>query len=308
MQFKKISYSHIILILLVGFASNISAQVKKRSKTFYIMHASSKKFIHPYGGNIGQGIDLVLFDGCKKEASFYIEYADEGTWGYLVSTKYPNLVIHPNGSSPSAGNGAELAYWPGKLPGSQFRIDQKNKTIQHKSGRYWHPRGGSGMPGNDTGIVIFDGVNMNTKFEVVDSNKKPIKLELPVTTTTRWNLIYQDMNSMNRETTGSYTVTIGQMESNSSTNERETTTSGSIETSMLGVDASASYEVRNLYLATKAKEKRRDSQGAINYKLLPGEAIYIWQKELVAKWSDGSIYTMGTYITQSTNSNVTPVN
>ncbi len=33
---------------------------------------------------------------------------------------------------------------------------------------------------------------------------------------------------------------------------------------MFGVDASVSLEVRNLYSATKAKEKRRDNQGAIN--------------------------------------------
>ena len=307
MKFKKISHSLIILIFLTGFATNISAQVKK-SEHFYIMHVSSEMFIHPYRGSIGQGIDLVLYPGCHKDASFYIEYADDGKWGYLVSTQYPHLVVHPNGSSPSAGNDAELSYWPEKILGSQFRIDQHNNTIQHRSGRYWHPRGGSAMPGNDTGIVLYDGHNLNTMFKAVDSNKKTIKIELPVTTTTRWNLIYQDMNSTTSKTTGSYTVTMGQMESNSSTHEKETTAAASMESSMFGVGASVSVEMRSLYSKTKSQEKSRQNQGAINYELPAGQAIYIWQKELVASWSDGSIYSMGTYITQSTSKNVTPVN
>lgn len=307
MQLKEISYSLIILGLLMGFATSTSAQVK-RSKPFYIMHASSQKFIHPYRGSIGQSIDLVLYPGCHEQASFYIEYADDGTWGYLVSTQHPHLVVHPNGSSPSAGNDAELSYWPGKLMGSQFRINQKDNTIQHRSGRYWHPRGGSGMPGNDTGIVLYDGFNMNTLFKAVDKNGKTVKIELPVTTSTRWSLIYQDINNTSNKTTGSYTVTIGRVESSSSTKEHETTGSVSMETSMFGIDGSVSAEIRNLYSRTKSEEKSRLNQGAINYELPPGDAIYIWQKELVANWTDGSMFSMGTYITQSTGNNVTPVN
>ena len=164
MELKKISQAFIILIFFMGLATNISAQVE-RSQEFYIMHASSEKFVHPFRGSIGKGVDLVLYDGCKREASFYIEYANNGTWGYLVSTQYPDLVIHPYGSSPSAGNDAKLSYWTGKLMGSQFRIDQNANTIQHRSGRYWHPRGGQGIPNNDTGIVLYDGHNLNTMFK-----------------------------------------------------------------------------------------------------------------------------------------------
>ncbi len=192
--------------------------------------------------------------------------------------------------------------------GSQFRIDQNNNTIQHRSGRYWHPRGGSGMPGNNTGIVLWDGYDQSKLFKVVDRYKNPIKLKLPVTTSTRRTKIYSDQNSTSNKTTGSYTVTIGQMTSNSSTNEHETTNSANMGTSLWGVDASASSEIRNLYSQTKTKESSRQNQGAVNYELAPGEAIYIWQKELVAKWSDGAIYSMGTYITQSTSKDIAPVN
>ena len=76
------------------------------------------------------------------------------------------------------------------------------------------------------------------------------------------------------------------MESNESTTEKETTVSASMEAGMFGVQATISGENRDLYSETKSQEKKRDEGKIINYELPPGEAIYIWQKELVANWSD----------------------
>jgi hypothetical protein len=97
------------------------------------------------------------------------------------------------------------------------------------------------------------------------------------------------------------------MESNESTTEKETTVSASMEAGMFGVQATISGENRDLYSETKSQEKKRDEGKIINYELPPGEAIYIWQKELVANWSDGAMYSMGSVRTQSTSKNVLPV-
>lgn len=304
MKLKKITYSFILLFFLFGFVSQISAQ--KRSKEFYIKHYSSNKYIHPNGGSIGKGVDLVLWDGCKEEAVFYIKYV-EADWGYLVSAKYPNLVIHPEGSSTTAGNGTKLSYWTGTLPGCLFRIDQKTQTIQHISGRYWHPRGGDGVPANGTGIVLWDGHGSNTEFMAVDKYGRTITLDPPVTTSMRWVRIDAIKNNSQSTVTKSYTITVGKMTSTSTTNQHQSTISGSVEASWGWASASASAEYSSLYSQTIVNQTSSGKQETHTSKLAPGQSVYIWQKELVATWGSGHVYTMGTDETQVTSENKAPV-
>jgi hypothetical protein len=304
MKLKKIRYSLIILFLLMSSATHISAQ--ERSQEFYIMHYSSGKFIHPYGGSIGKGVDLVLYDGCKEEASFYIEYV-EADWGYLVCKNDPNLVIHPEGTSTTAGNGTKLSYWTGRLPGTLFRIDQSTKTIQHISGRYWHPRGGAGVPANNTGIVLWDGYNTDKQFMAVDRYGKTITLNPPVKTSTRWVQIDAFTNESESMATKSYEIIVGKMTSKSTTSEYQATISTSIEASWSCVTASASAEYSSLYSQTTENQSSSGKVETFTYEVAPGQSVYVWQKELVAEWGSGAVYRMGTSKTQLTSVDKAPV-
>ncbi|MFA9392927.1 MAG: hypothetical protein ACERKD_24180 [Prolixibacteraceae bacterium] len=249
---------------------------------------------------------MVVWDGCKEEASFYIEYV-EADWGYLVSSKYPNLVIHPEGSGTTAGNGTKLSYWTGTLPGTLFRIDQSTKTIQHISGRYWHPRGGASVPANGTGIVLWDGFANYTRFMAVDRYGRTITLDPPVTTSTRWVKIDAFKNDSESKVNKSYTITIGKMTSKSTTNEHQSTISTSVEASWGCATASASAEYSSLYSQTTVNQTSSGKQETFTYEVAPGEAVYIWQKELVAEWSSGSVYSMGTNERQFTSVDKAPV-
>ncbi|PHR74644.1 MAG: hypothetical protein COA67_00820 [Lutibacter sp.] len=281
MRLNKTNISFTLIILIIVSVSNLSAQVK-RTKKFYIKHETSGKYLHPSGGYAGKGVDLVLFDGVKEEASFYIEYADEGNWGYLVSSSKPSLSIHPRGSSINSGDGSLLSFWTGKLLGSQFRINPETKTIEHKSGRYWHPSGGSDMPGNGTKLVIFKTYNPNTKFIAVNRNGKEVDLQLPTKVSTRWKKVSSKENNtqLSINITGEYSV--GTFNRTTTTNEKESTISAGMEGSMFGIGLSASAEFRNLFSETKESAKDETKKTTEKYELGPGQSLVLWQQELVS--------------------------
>jgi hypothetical protein len=307
MKLNKITVSLSVIILILGSVNPVLAQAKRTEK-FYIKHVTSGKYIHPSGGTAGKGVDLVLFDGRSEEASFYIEYADEDNWGYLVCSSKPSLSIHPNGSSINSGDGSELSFWTGKLLGSQFRINPNSNTIEHKSGRYWHPSGGSDMPGNDTKLVIFKTYNRNTKFIAVNGNGKEVDLQLPTKVSTRWKKIFSKENNtqVSIKITGDYFV--GTYNRTTTTNERESTISAGMEGSIFGIGLSTSAEFRNLFSETKESAKDVKKRTTKEYELGPGQSFVFWQQELVSTHFNGTETTLSTPNTKWEEIGVDPNN
>ena len=292
MKIKKIAHSLIIPFFIVGFATNTSAQVLK-TKKFYIQHETSQKYLHPSGGNAGKGVDLVLFDGVSEQASFYIEYADDGLWGYLVSSVNPSLSVHPRGSSINSGDGSLLGFWTGKKAGSQFRINPMTKTIEHKSGRFWHPSGGSDLPGNGTKLVIFSSYNNNTRFITVDRNGAPMSLKSPIKTSTRWKMVSSEKNGTNSTFKFKVKKTVGSINRSTVTKEEENTFNAGMESSLFGIGATASVEHRTLITSTKECMKKSSREDTVEYDIPPYSSIALWQRELVGTHLRGGENTMG---------------
>ena len=55
-----------------------------------------------------------------------------------------------------------------------FGFDEEIIAILHKSGKFWHPKGGSAAPKNDTTAVVCSGLYDAAKFDFGDINKNPI--------------------------------------------------------------------------------------------------------------------------------------
>ncbi len=293
MNTLRLFFIHLVIAFVFFPFNNILAQ-SRTSQVFYIQHHTSGKYLHPSGGVAGQGVDLVLYDGVSEQAAFYIEYAEEGNWGYLVSAVNPQLTVHPRGSSINSGNGSLLGFWTGKYEGTQFRINPETKTIQHKSGRYWHPSGGSDMPGNGTALVIYDGENPNTKFKAVDSYGRAVDLLSPLTISSRWKMIESEENRTNTSIYLEKTVQIGSYNRTTTTNESEITLSVGLEGSFFGIGASTSTEYRSLFSQTKESIKNKKQVEKKYYTLYPGTSVFLWQKEIVSTHLNGSEATLST--------------
>jgi len=89
------------------------------------------------------------------------------TSGYISFKHRSGKCVHPNGGSPTPGNGTNLVFWDGC---DEDRLKYKFTpagSIQHKtSGKCLHPNGGSPNPPNGTPLVFWDGCDEDRlKFE-----------------------------------------------------------------------------------------------------------------------------------------------
>jgi hypothetical protein len=138
----------------------------QQSKPFYIKHWSSGMYIHPEGGSAHRDTRAVIHAGKGAHTEFYFK-AVENEWGLIIH-KQSGLILIPYGGKVDAGNDSEVVFHADSGPGAHFSIDPDQKLIRHRSGRYWHPKGGRSRPTNNTAIVLYDNFRDATKFFAVD--------------------------------------------------------------------------------------------------------------------------------------------
>lgn len=163
----------IILATLAALFTHSGMTHAQESKPFHIKHWSSGMYIHPEGGTAGNDVRAVIHAGKAAHTEFYFQVVD-GEWGLIIHKQSGKILI-PYGGRVDAGNDSQVVFHVDRGPGAYFSIDSNQNVIKHRSGRYWHPKGGRSRPTNNTAIVVFDTFNNNTKFLAVDpTTDKPM--------------------------------------------------------------------------------------------------------------------------------------
>lgn len=150
----------------------------QRAMEGYIKHVESGKFIHPKCGNCypPNGNRLVIWSSDSMEFKLkvrFIPIEGEGQYGYIEHCASRKLV-HPVTGLATIKNGTELVYHSDRHVGCLFKFDEENKTIQHRGGKFWHPKSGFDYPDQGTCVVLWDGVHKNTHFIFVDGSNNQI--------------------------------------------------------------------------------------------------------------------------------------
>jgi len=235
---------------------------------------------------------------------FYLEFC-EGPWGYLVCNEHPTFCVHPEGGAVDAGNETVLLFHEGRHPGCYFTINQNSRTIQHISGRYWHPFGGGAQPGSGDRIVLNDGYRDATKFYPADSSGADVHLDLPVSASTAgWRLVFAENHPLSDRTI-TFKAKVGRSVSNTSTTQITTTFKAEMEDQLFGAKSKASVEVKSAFTQTDSKTWTQEQEQDITYNIKKDQPIAVWQRVFTANFTDGSIWSYGSgnifYDTQSSN-------
>ena len=144
----------------------------------WIVHYSSRKLVHPYGGswNPDNDTNLVVHEGGLGESRLQFQFEvveGQGHFGYIKhvpSGKY----VHPLGGSIDPGKDTQLVYHDGKHSACLFCFDEENNYIVHISNKIWHPYGGLANPSDDTGVVLHGDRNVAATFMMTDASGNKI--------------------------------------------------------------------------------------------------------------------------------------
>ena len=130
----------VMLAIVAALFTHTGMTHAQQSKPFYIKHWSSGMYIHPEGGSAGRDVRAVIHAGKGAQTEFYFQVV-EGEWGLIIH-KQSGLILIPYGGRVDAGNDSEVVFHADSSPGAYFSIDPNRNVIEHRSGRYWHPKGG----------------------------------------------------------------------------------------------------------------------------------------------------------------------
>ena len=276
-----------------GLSSWTTPAYAARTKPFYIIHYSSGRFIHPSGGSAGNGINISTW-GDKSNSlvshARYIFNPQEGPWGFIEWANNPRYCMHPAGGLIDAGNGTQVLFHEGRHPGAYFSIDSENRTIIHRSGRYWHPKGGSAQPSSGNEVVIFDGYRDGTKFFASYAGDNQVAdLGIDANATISWNLLFAEDNPLSDRKV-KYTKKWGLTKSSKQTVSVESTAKLEMQGQLFGQKSKASLEVKTAYSSEDSSTWSVESSKEIEYDIKAGQPVAVWQREFNASFPDGSSY------------------
>lgn len=178
-------------------------------------------------------------------------------------------------------------------PVPYFTVNETSRTIQHISGRYWHPLGGSAQPGHNDNIVLYDSYRDATKFSPADSKGVPVNLDLPVSAASAgWRLVFAENHPLGDRTI-TFKAKVGQSVSNTSTTQVTTTFKAEMEGQLFGVKSKASAEVKSAFAKTDAKTWTQEQEQDVSYDIKKDQPIAVWQRAFTANFTDGSIWSYG---------------
>jgi hypothetical protein len=273
------------------------------SRTFDLRHWSSGKFIHPRGGTAYKDVGLVTYPGTGPQTKYYLEFR-EGPWGYLVWAKDPKYSVHPSGGAVDAGNGTSLVFHSDRHPGAYFAFNEENRQIVHISGRFCHPLGGSAQPGNNNGIVLYDGYRDATRFYATDGSDRQVNLDLPAQVSVGWRLVFAEDDPLtSRKQT--FRVRVGQTVSKQTTKEAALTLSVGMEFKLFGTKTSAQLQLA--YKLTNSETWTYETERSVTYDIVAGQPVAVWQRVFRAQFPEGSLWEYGSgNVFRDTRSSNTP--
>jgi hypothetical protein len=272
-----------------GLGLHIRPAAAQRSDVFHLQHWSSTKAIHPYRGRPGNDVPLVTYGGVAPQTQYFFEFK-EGPWGYIVSAMDPRFCVHPAGGSVDAGNDTSLFFHEGRHPGAYFAFNQKNGTIMHVSGRFWHPYGGSAQPGDNNRVVLFDGWRNATKFGPTNGDVfRPVRIDLPATPSLGWNLVFADDNPL-ADRVHRFKKTIGLTTQNTRSTSTSSTVGIEMEGSLFGVGSTASASLTSTFASEDSRTWSESQEIDDEYSIKAGSPVAVWQKVYKASFTDGTVF------------------
>lgn len=117
----------------------------------YIYHLSSKKPVRPLGGELSpaNGTELVV-NGAKGEKDVlqfrFVRVKEFGHFGYIEHVG-SSKVVHATDSN-------KLVLLEERNVNALFTFDLERYLIVHRNGKYWHIKGDSPTPQNDTSCLL----------------------------------------------------------------------------------------------------------------------------------------------------------
>ncbi len=216
----------------------------------------------------------MLWDGALGERRIqfrFVPVEGEGHFGYLENV-VTGRIVHPACSSDAPGNGTGTNFHIARHSGALFAYDASKDAIMHISGKYVHSATGNKFPGNGTKILLWDGLNVGSRFKFVDAFDQEVDIYPTPTLTGSWRMINCIINAA-AEHTYKCSVTIGMSHSQSTTSHHEWSVSAEVSMGWFSASAEYSGYVENSAERTWSEEKTEER--SIDVK--PGLTAVTWQ-------------------------------
>ena len=274
--------------------------------TGYLFHWSSKKPIHPRGGehHPADDTELVLCSGLDDPARLQFKFVavdGAGHFGYIEhvsSGKY----VHPKGGSIDPGDDTPLVLCSGGHAGTLFGFDEENIGILHKNGKYWHPKGGSPAPTDDTKAVVCSGLHDAAKFYFGDINKNPITPYPEPNLSGDWKLLVAFMTPL-ADHTHTERYTVGRSKTDTETNNHAWNVSVEVAIKFFSAKAEYSGFVEKSSSSTWTEEREETRTVFVK----EGQSVCVWQYVFCMTQYGENLHFNSTYLGDTDSTMKKPV-
>ena len=242
----------------------------------YLFHWSSKKPVHPRGGqhDFDEDTEIVVCSGLDDPTRLQFRFVavdGSGHFGYIEHVS-SGKIVHPKGGSLNPPNQTHLVLCSGRHAGCLFGFNEADIGILHKCGRYWHPLGGKPNPENDTSVVVCDGLHDGAKFYFGDINKNPISPYPEPNLSGDWKLLQAYMTPL-ADHTYSETYKVGRSATDTTTNQH----SWSVSTEVAIKFFSAKAEYAGFVEASSSSTWNEEREESRTISVTKGQTVCVWQ-------------------------------
>ena len=179
-------------------------------------------------------------------------------------------------------NNTSCVLHSGKHAGALFGFDEENLVILHKSGKVWHPHGGSPSPGNDTTIVIHSGVHDAAKFYFGDLKGNPISPYPGPNLSGDWKLLQAYITPL-ADHTYSQTYKVGRSTTTSTTTHHAWNVTAEVAKGFFSGSSSYSGFVEH----SKSETWEEEREETFTFSVKKGQLVWVWQYVFgVAQYDD----------------------
>ena len=274
----------------------------------YIVHWSSDKLVHPYGGSDTPTNDTTLVvhsEGRRREGAEYrlqfrfVAVPDAGHFGYIEHVP-SKKIVHPYGGYLDPSNDSKLVYHTDRHAACLFAFDEDGNRIIHRSGKIWHPYGGAASPWNNTSVVLHSDRHEAACFYFVNTSMKKVSPYPPPNLSLEWIELNSSIDPQEQHQL-SFVYKVGVLRSKTVTNVGPTDYRWTISADKAKMLFSASSKYSNFIVSTSANTWNDETEVRTTRTVQKGKSVVIWQCTFVLE-QYGDEYKFRSNILESTDS------
>ena len=254
-----------------------TATIANTSPVGYIVHRTSGKVVHPYGGREkpGDNTGLVVYTGGLGQRRLQFRFVPApgfGHFGYIQHVTGGKYAV-PYGGWDVPRDDTGIVLWWKPNYSSLFAFDEANEHIKHISGKVWHPYRGWSTPRDDTKVVLHhETAPLHNRFYFSDSSGRKISPYPKPVLKGSWK-IFKSFINPKADRTYTLEFTRGKSQTKSKTTRQGWSISASFAIGLF----SASTELSGFVEVTTEDTWREEQKITKTYHVKAGKTVVIWQ-------------------------------